>query len=282
MDEQQGSTVTALRSEQVLRSEQAVPDVVPQIVDCNRASKAHEKLYSRAKQASDIVDRASKDAAKADRACDDADANHETIQAEDPDRRAPRPRQWLIAAGALALDGVACYFAAEALGSGQQETLAWALLFLALLGIGEVALDHYSDGREAAWRLTAAALSGFVVLLGVLRYSFLATVGAEGLIAATVGATLFTIATTGFLLIGYRSLRLAETGQAWRARRQLRAAQQAARAAHAKLDRRADRRDALARAYLSRIRLHLIQTCPGVALAPAEKAIWAHLTGKDM
>ena len=31
-----------------------------------------------------------------------------------------------IAAGSLALDGVACYFAAEALGGSQPETLGWA------------------------------------------------------------------------------------------------------------------------------------------------------------
>jgi len=270
------STVTALRSEPG-----ALPDVVPFITACNKESKAHLKLYSRTRQASDEADKAGEQAAEADQQRDELEAEHETIQAEHPHRTAARPRQWLIAVAALVLDAVACYFAAEALGAGQQETLAWAGLFLALLGVAEIALDHYSEGHRLAWRCTAAALTCFIVLLGVLRFSFLVTVGNEGMIAATVGTVLFTIATTGFVLIGYRALRLAETGRAWQARRRLRAQAKEAAAAHARHAQLADRRDALARAYLNRVRLQLLQACPGIAVAQAEQALWAHLTGRN-
>ena len=60
----------------------------------------------------------------------------------------------------------------------------------------------------------------FVALLSTLRFWFLATVGTGGLVPAIAGACLFTVATAGFLSLGYRALRAAETPQAWRARRQ--------------------------------------------------------------
>jgi hypothetical protein len=277
-DDQQAVTASTTMA---LRTEPGAADVVPLIAACNRASKAHEKLYSRTKQATDEVGQADDEAAEADDTQDDREAEYEAIQAEDPHRRASRPRQWFIALAVLALDGVACYFAAEALGSGKQETLAWAGLFVALLGIGEIELDRYSEGHRLVWRCIAIALATFIVLLGVLRFSFLVVVGDEGLVAAAVGTTLFTIVTTGFVLIGYRALRLAETGQAWKARRRLRVQQSAAAAAHARHGRLTGRRDALARAYLSRIRLHLLEACSGAELAQAEQAVWAHLTGRD-
>jgi hypothetical protein len=248
----------------------------------NQQSKAHEKLYARAKQAADAASRAAFTAQQADAARDDADATYEAIQAEEPDRPAPRPRQWAIAGGALLLDGVACYFAAQALGAGEQETIAWTVLFLALLGIGEVALDHFSEDRGAVWHWIAVALAGFIGLLGVLRYSFLVTVGADRLVAAVVGAALFTAATAGFVLIGYRALRLAEASQAWRARRQLLAMERAAQEAHRRLGRMSAKRDRLAGAYLARIRLRLIRTSSSSELAQMERVLWAHLVGQDL
>ena len=265
-----------------LRGEQPASDVTRQVSDYNRRSKAHEKLYARARQAADAASHAADGASRADAARDDAESAHEAIQAEEPDRHAPRPRQWAIAGGALLLDGVACYFAAEALGSDDRETAAWAVLFLALLGIGEVALDHFSAEHRAVWRWIAAALTGFVGLLGVLRFSFLVTVGAEGLVPAAVGAVLFTAVTTGLVLSGYRALRLAEASQAWQARRQLRTRERAASEAHRKLDRMLARRDRLAGAYLARIRLQLVQTCSSSELAEIEQVLWAHLVGTDL
>ena len=43
-------------------------------------------------------------------------------QAEHPERRAPLSRQVAIAVAALGLDAIACYFAAQALGSSQLQT----------------------------------------------------------------------------------------------------------------------------------------------------------------
>jgi len=274
--DQPGSTVTALRSEQ-----QPAVDAAQLVAEHNQQNKTHEKQYAQTRQATDTASRAAAVARQADAARDDAEATHEAIQAENPDRHAPRPRQWAIACGALLLDGVACYFAAEALGAGQQETVAWAALFLALLGIGEIALDHYSEDHRAAWRWVAVALAGFIGLLGVLRYSFLVTVGAEGLATAAIGTVLFTAATAGFVLIGYRALRLAEGGRAWRARRQLRAMQKSAVQAHHRLDQTLAQRDRLASAYLARIRVRLVRTCSSGELAQLERALRAHLIGED-
>jgi hypothetical protein len=264
-----------------LRTDQDAPDIAPHILNCNRASKAHEKLYSRVRQSADIANRARHQAEEAQQELDAADTEHEAIQAEDPDRRAPRTRQLLIVGAALAADGAACYFAAEALGSSQPETIAWAALFLALLAVAEVTLDHFSERHPAAWRWIAVGLAGFVGLLGILRYSFLATVGAAGFGAALVGSVLFTMATAGFVLIGYRALRLAETTAAWRARKRVEAKRRAVAAAQRQLRQRIVSRDSLASAYLSRVRLHLIQMHGVGSQRQTEQAIWAHLTSED-
>jgi hypothetical protein len=255
--------------------------MMQEILGCNSASKAHEDLWSRTRQATDMVGQAAADARDADLERDRADLDHKAMQAENPERRASRPRQWLLAGGVLALDGVACYFAAEALGGSQPETLAWAVLFLALLGGGELALDHYRDDHHVLWRWIAVVLGAFIGMLGTLRFSFLVTVGSEGSVAAIAGASLFTVTTAGFVVIGYRALRVAETGQAWGARRRARACAIAADAAHRMLNQRIAHRDRLACAYLSRIRLRLIQSCTASELPPMEQAIWAHLVGQD-
>jgi hypothetical protein len=272
--EQLTNKVTPLRTRQPTR---ATFKVIPEIVACNGASKAHEDLWARTRQAADMADQAALDAQQAEAAQEEAEVTYKTAQAENPERSAPRPRQWLIAGAALLLDGVACYFAAEALGAGPGQTLAWAVLFLALLGIGEFTLDHFSDGRRGVWRAIAGTLCAFVGLLGILRYSFLATVGSEGLVTALIGAGLFTLTTAGFVIIGYRALRMAETGATWKARRHVKACAAGTATAHRRLAELMAKRDRLARAYLSRIRARLIQTCPANQLPEMEQAVWAHL-----
>jgi hypothetical protein len=269
------ANVTSMRAEEP--AAQGTPDVMREIIACNAASKAHEDLWSRTRQAADMTSQATTACRNAVAEQEEAELAYKARQAEDPERSAPCPRQWLIAGGTLALDGLACYFAAEALGAGQLQTLAWAALFLALLGAGEVVLDHFRDSHRAAWRWVAFILGGFIGLLGVLRYSFLVTVGAEGFVAAGAGASLFTVATAGFVIIGYRALRAAETGPMWKARRHAGACAKAAAAAHRGLERQIARRDRLARAYLNCIRARLVLTCTDSQIQAMERAVWAHL-----
>jgi hypothetical protein len=273
------SNITALPAK--LPSAQSPREVMSEILGCNSASKAQEDLWSRTRQAADMVSQATADARKADSEVTEADLEYRTAQAENPERSAPRPRQWLIAGGTLALDGLACYFAAAALDGDQLQTLIWAVLFLALLGTAELALDHLRDNHRTLWRGVAFVLGSFIVLLGVLRYSFLATVGADGLVAAFAGAILFTVATGGFVVSGYKALRAAETGPTWKARRRARRCARLAAAAHRSLDRQVARRDRLARAYLCRIRTRLVRTYSASQLPVMEQAVWAHLLGEE-
>lgn len=257
------------------------PDVMSSINDFNSEGRAHEDLWYRTRRMTDQLDHAEDAARKADSARANAELDHRAIQAENPDRTAHRLRQWMVAGGTLTLDGVACYFAAEALGGSPSETLAWAGLFLALLGVGEVVLDLCREQHRVLWRLTACTLATFITLLGVLRFWFIATVGTEGLVTAGTGAILFTLATGGFVAIGYRALRVAETYAAWRARCAVRSASRAAALAHRKVEQLTQRRDALARAYLSLIRTRLVKSCQAGQIQLMEQAIWAHLTGKE-
>ena len=203
---------------------------------------------------------------------------HQTIQAERPRRRSPLPRQIALAALTVAFDGVACYFAAQALDASQDSTLVWTALFLAVLAGGEVALDFYRDRNLRAWQILAFITSAFVGLLGVLRFWFLAAVGTGGLAPAFIGAGLFTAATAGFLALGYRALRAAETPQAWRTRRAARAARQAAQAARAAADRDARERDRLIDAYLSHVRKVVLKTCAIEEQLAVELAVREHLS----
>ena len=247
----------------------------------NDENGAHEDLWSRTRQMTDHVSQSEESVRQADTDWAYADLNYKAIQAENPERTAPRPRQWILAGGTLALDGVACYFAAETLGGSPSETLAWAVLFLALLGAGEVTLDACRDNHQVLWRWTASVLGAFTVLLGVLRFWFLAVVGVDGLVTAGAGAILFTLATAGFVVIGYRALRLAETAAAWQARRKALSCKKLAARARRRLERLKIKRDGLARAYVGRIRIHLIKDCSATEFVALERAIRSHLLGQE-
>lgn len=257
-----------------------LPDVAEDIREFNASNKAHEDLWARAHQAGDMVRRSGVDDQTAQQAAQEAHDFHLAVQAEHPQRRASLLQQVIIAALTVALDGVACWFAAQALGNGQLETLLWAGLFLAMLAGGEVALDYYSDRNRKAWQLLALGLAAFVAGLGVLRFLFLDTVGIDGLIAALVGATLFTAATAAFLMIGYRALRAAETPRAWKARRRARRVGRDAAAASARLATCVAARDRLVDAYLARIRISLLKKCTSSEMPVLEAALRAHLTGE--
>lgn len=258
-----------------------VPDVTGPIRDFNAASKSHQELWARTHQAGDEVRRAREELRLAEREADGKQAAYQAVQAENPRRRAPLARQVAIAGGTVAADAVACWFAAQALGDGQLETLLWAGLFLAILAAGEVALDRCSDRSPRTWRVMASGLAGFIAGLGVLRFLFLDTVGAVGAVAALVGAALFTVVTAGFVMIGYRALRAAETFRAAKARIAARRAEREAKAAAGRLARRKAERDRLADAYLSRIRVCLLERFSSRELPRMVAAIRAHLTGGD-
>jgi hypothetical protein len=251
------------------------------IRDFNAQSPQHEDLWTRVLHSVDAVREALKEAHQAQAAANDARLAHAAIQAEHPQRRAARPRQLVIAGLTVLLDAVACNFAAQALGNDQLQTGAWTALFLAVLAGGELALDHYQDRSRRVWRALGAGLAGFVVGLGVLRYSYLITVGADSPLAALVGAVLFTAATGVFVAAGYWALRRAETPRAGRARRQARRARKEARAARERLARRVRDRDRLVNAYVVRLKACLLQGYPASQLPGIEAALREHLTGKE-
>jgi hypothetical protein len=256
-------------------------DVAGFVRDFNASNQAHEDLWTRVHQAGDAFRRSVRERAAARVQARQARDFHLAVQAEYPHRRAPLLRQVLIAAFTVALDAVACWFAAQALDEGQTETLLWTVLFLAVLACGEVALDYYSERSHRAWRLLAGSLLVFVTGLGVLRFLYLATVGGTGPVAALVGAALFTGATLGFLVIGYRALRAAEMFPAWQARRRSRQAEREAAAASRRVARMLRERDRLIDAYISRIRVGLLRKCSADQLPEWEAALRQHLTGQD-
>ena len=247
------------------------------IRDINASNVAVEDQCLRACQAADIAGHSARAAELSATAAMSATATYQTVQAERPRRRAPLPRQVIFALLTVALDGVACYFAAQALGGSQGTTLLWTGLFLAVLAGGEVALDFYRDRNLRGWRALAILSGVFITTLGTLRFWFLATAGSGSLVPALVEAGLFTAATAGFLFLGYRALQAAETPQAWRARRQARRAQQTAQAARAAADRDARERDRLILAYLGHVRRLVLNTCPPEWQQAMESAIRTHL-----
>jgi len=250
------------------------------IRDVNASNEAVEDQCLRVCQAADSAKSGAQVAELAEATAQRATVAHRTIQAERPRRRAPLPRQVILALTTVAMDGVACYFAAQTLDGSQDTTLIWTGLFLAVLAGGEAALDFYRDRNLHTWRVLALLTGGFVALLGMLRFWFLATVGTSGLVPAVVGAFLFTAATAGFVFLGYRALRAAETPQAWRARRAARKAWQAARAARAAADRDAKERDRLVLAYLGHVRRLILKTYPADVQVELESAVRSHLSGR--
>lgn len=255
------------------------PDAIASLVRAVNASHtALRDLWSRVRRAADVAFRSGKAAAEAGEVAEEAEIEYKIVQAEQPQRTAPLPRQLLFALMTVVLDGVACYFAAQAVGGGQLETLVWAGLFLAVLGAGEWVLDHCRDRRW--WRLLAIGLTAFVIVLGVLRFSYLATVGIGGLLPALGGAALLTAATAAFLVLGYRALRAAEASRAWQARRWARtAARQSAAAAEQAARDMADW-DRLTDTYLAEIRHWLLDAYPASEQPAAEAAVRAHLLGR--
>jgi heme A synthase len=249
--------------------------------DFNAENLQHEELWTRILHAGDAVRHALEDARAAEARKKDARLAYLAILAENPERRGPRSRQLAIAGVTLALDAVACDFAAQALGNGQLETLAWTTLFLAVLACGELALDYYRDRRRKLWRVFAVGLAGFVAGLGVLRYSYLITVGTGELLAALVGAVLFTVATAMFVLAGYWALRRAETPRAGRARREARRAAKESAASKDRSARLRRQRDKLIDAYLVRIKAGPLQGFPAGQLPQVEAALRAHLLGQE-
>lgn len=256
-------------------------DAVVAVRACNAQSEAHADLHARTRQASDTASRMAGKAADAKTSAGYAAGTYRTSQAEHPERRAPFPRQAVIAVAALGLDAVACYFAAEALGAGQLQTVLWTVLFLAALAAGEVALDRLADRNRKAWRGAALALLLFVIGLAVLRFEYFSVTGVDGPAAALVGACLFTAFTIGFLAVGYRALRAAQPLHTWKASRRARKAAKEAEAAAAEAARYADNRDRLLEAYLTRIRPVLMETCTAAELPAMEKAVKMHLRGES-
>jgi hypothetical protein len=256
-------------------------DIAELVIPFNASNQAHEDLWTRACQAGDAVRRSVHDRDGAQLRARHARSFHLAVQAEYPHRRSPLPRQVFVAASTLALDGVACWFAAQALGNGQVETLLWTLLFLAVLAGGEVSLDHYSERGGRPWRLLVTGLMAFVIGLGILRFLYLSAVGAVGAAAALVGAALFTTATAGFLVIGYRALRAAEKPPAWQARKWSRQADREVAAASRRVSRLLRERNRLVDAYISRIRGDLLSKCSSGQLPQLEAELREHLTGGD-
>ncbi len=255
-------------------------DVAVLIRDVNASNEAVEDQCLRACQAAEIATQSAHAGKLSAAAAESATVAHWTVQAEHPRRRAPLPRQVILALITVALDGVACYFAAQTLDGSQDATMVWTGLFLAILAGGEVTLDFYRDRNLRVWRALVAVTGTFVALLGVLRFWFLATIGAGGLVPAVTGAFLFTVATAGFVCLGYRALRAAETPQAWRARRAARKAWQAAKAARAAADRDARERDRLILAYLGHVRKLVLKTYPVDVQVALESAVRSHLADR--
>jgi hypothetical protein len=255
-------------------------DIARAVRDFNASNESHENLWTQVHRAGDVLRRGVREREAARHHAREARDFHLTVQAEFPHRHAPLVQQWILAGVTVGLDAVACWFAAQALGSDRDQTLLWTALFLAVLAGGEAALDHYSERGGRPWRLLVAGLAVFVAGLGVLRFLFLATVGTLGVSTALVGAMLFTGATASSLALGYRALRAAEKFPAWRARKRARYAEREAARASDRAAGLLRERDRLVDAYLSRIRVCLLTMCLSNQLPLAERAVREHLIGQ--
>lgn len=246
------------------------------IRNVNRSNAELGDLYLRIEMAADVARRyriAADDAAGKARTAEGAFGE---VQVTRPHRRGSFPRQSILAFGTVILDGLICYFAGRAMGGGRTATLIWTGLFLAILAGGEIALDFYSDRGAHAGRAVRLLTGCLLVLLGCLRLWFLLSAG-TGLVSAVAGASVFTAVTAGFLFVGYRALRAAETPAAWRARRHADQAGNAAQIALAAADRAAATRDRLIDAYVRGIRRDSLFVHPAVQQIAIESALRQHL-----
>jgi hypothetical protein len=128
------------------------PDVADLIRVINARSEAVEDQYLRTRQAADIAARSALAAQRSAAAAKDAELAYRAIQPGSLHRRAWLPLRLLLVLAALALDGMACYFAVQALGGSQGDILLWTCLFLGALSAGLVILDFC---RKRAWRALA-------------------------------------------------------------------------------------------------------------------------------
>ena len=158
------------------------------VIASDRRAVVPEDVWARVHQAGDAVRRSVNERDAAQMRARQARDFHLALQAEYPHRHAPLLQQALIAAFTVGLEAVGCWFAVQALGNGQAETLLWTVLFLAVLAAGEVGLDYASERSSRVWRLLSSGLLVFVAGLGTLRFLYLVTVGADGTVAALVGA----------------------------------------------------------------------------------------------
>jgi hypothetical protein len=248
------------------------------IRDANASDEAVENQYLRARQAADIAARSERAAEQAAGMARTAQAARVAIQDGHPRGSAALPRQVGFALGTIALDGLACYFAAHALGGSLDATLAWTGVFLVVLAGAEAGLNFCRD-HERTWRVLAVLTALLVILLGTLRSWFLDATG-TGLLPVIAAACLFTTTTAALLTVGYRALRVAETPAAWRARRKAGSARRAARLARTQADRAAAERDRLIDAYLRHLRQLTLKTCPAERQLAVETAAQQYLLGQ--
>ena len=254
------------------RADEDLPDLA--ILRFNETNDAHEDLYTRACHGSDVARHARDEAGRLKAWAKKALDAWRTAQLEHPERRAWLPLMTLIALCLLALDSWAAYFAAEALGGDQRVTLLWAALFLVILGLLEAGLAWSAERHPKLFRLIAAGLVAFAVLLALLRFDFFAAVGTSA-IAAVIGATVFTVCTVMFVAGGFAAVRYAETLGIWQSRRRARKAARTAADAEDTAARRAGERDRRIDAYLARMRPTLLGHTAGVH--DIENKVRAHL-----
>jgi hypothetical protein len=131
------------------------PDVADLIHVINARSEAVEDQCLRARQAADIAARSALAAQQSAAAAKDAELAYRAIQPGYLRRRAWLPLRLLLALAALALDGMACYFAVQALGGSQGDILLWTCLSLGVLAAWQVILDFCRKRAERAWRALA-------------------------------------------------------------------------------------------------------------------------------
>ena len=212
-------------------------DVAELIRNVNATNNAVEDQCLRTRQAADAAIRSARAAEEAEAAAEPPGSRTRPSRPNAPGGARPCRGRSPLRPGTVALDGVACYFAAQALGGSQDSTLVWTVLFLAVLASGEVALDFYRDRNLRAWQILAFITSAFVACSAFSGSGSSPPSEPTAWSPAFTGAALFTAATAGFLALGYRALRAAETPQAWRARRAAHAARQAARTAQAAAER---------------------------------------------